>query len=404
LRKTAEITLKHGDIHPLYNSLELKEDDNLISLVFQYENYRALPKFFLKDQCLQVESGSASIVFNKKTGQTFLKAAQEHELSNLIEKNTPVYFTAFAFKEHIKQLLKEEKLLAFLKRIAINKNLTIKNFEEYLNYDGIMRIFLYGKFPPLHLLPFEKYSKIPFQVDEEFLNISKANDLWKNLTGHSSRLVKEKGETIAGFNEVYNWGRVIKHPSNLLNFLSYFQQKYETEVFISCHFNVEYLNKGVELIQSLHEGKEEKMWVKRLLKAAKEMRHIYSEQMMYYVADIGRMYQNIIDINQEYQLNFRGDIIEFHDLLANDYVRMINEKKDIPYKKEELVLEKKVNDYEFKLARDTHELIDIGSKMSICVGGYRHEALTKRCTIVTLSKKEEPLICIELNSVKKSFK
>lgn len=111
-------------------------------------------------------------------------------------------------------------------------------------------------------------------------------------------------------------------------------------------------------------------------------------------------------INSEYKeeytsvFNKKWDLKEIHDSLIRykNLIRMAN--RTISYSDEELKLERKYNDFEFKLAKDTHELTFIGNSMSICVGGYGDRAYRKMLNIIYLMRDNKYIACIELRGNK----
>lgn len=74
------------------------------------------------------------------------------------------------------------------------------------------------------------------------------------------------------------------------------------------------------------------------------------------------------------------------------------ENQEIPYTPEEKELNWENSGYTFCLPEDTNRLLDIGSKMNICVGHlYRDKAVNKQCTIVYAQKADDYELCIELH-------
>ncbi|MBQ5471089.1 MAG: PcfJ domain-containing protein [Treponema sp.] len=73
------------------------------------------------------------------------------------------------------------------------------------------------------------------------------------------------------------------------------------------------------------------------------------------------------------------------------------ENKEISYSEEEKTLEWETGDYKFCLPENTNRLVEIGSKMNICVGHlYRDKAVDKKCTIVYATKNNQYELCIEV--------
>ena len=103
----------------------------------------------------------------------------------------------------------------------------------------------------------------------------------------------------------------------------------------------------------------------------------------------------------EYEINLNASIKELHDLVLSDYEKMQHENIEIDYSHVEnkALFEYSDNGLTFRLAKDTHELIDVGAKMHICVGSYRHSALKHYCHIVIVrDTNENPVVCIELDN------
>ena len=74
------------------------------------------------------------------------------------------------------------------------------------------------------------------------------------------------------------------------------------------------------------------------------------------------------------------------------------ENQEISYTPEEKELNWDNSGYTFLLPEDTNRLLDIGSKMNICVGHlYRDKAINKQCTIVYAKKADDYELCIELH-------
>ena len=72
------------------------------------------------------------------------------------------------------------------------------------------------------------------------------------------------------------------------------------------------------------------------------------------------------------------------------------ENQEISYTQEEKELNWENSGYTFCLPEDTNRLLDIGSKMNICVGHlYRDKAANKQCTIVYAKKADDYELCIE---------
>lgn len=99
-----------------------------------------------------------------------------------------------------------------------------------------------------------------------------------------------------------------------------------------------------------------------------------------------------------------GNLKEVHDLLTDAYNKYRFGNLTIPYTPEEQALESSYQGFDFKLPVDTDTLYDIGTKLNICVGSYGRRAVRKDCTIVTMSKEDKYIACIELRQIGNQLK
>jgi hypothetical protein len=126
----------------------------------------------------------------------------------------------------------------------------------------------------------------------------------------------------------------------------------------------------------------------------------YSElnEFTHYVADIGRLKEQVLSLKEDYEFKKTRYIEDFHNNLSKDITKLAYENQIIKYTKAEQELEKSIGGLDIVLAKDTYELVDIGKEMRICVGGYSNEALSKRCTILTIKDKNKYKVCLELRN------
>lgn len=101
----------------------------------------------------------------------------------------------------------------------------------------------------------------------------------------------------------------------------------------------------------------------------------------------------------DFDFTKRYDIDELHLYLAKSVAKQKSENRKIPYADNEIGLETSDGIFALSLARDTHELADVGMQMEICVESYANEAVSKRCAIMILRghDRNEPVGCIELH-------
>lgn len=100
---------------------------------------------------------------------------------------------------------------------------------------------------------------------------------------------------------------------------------------------------------------------------------------------------------KDYAPNLKDDIKTLHDKVMSDERKFRTQNRTIVYEEEQLNINGTFNGLHFALAKDTHELIDVGSIMNICVGGYGDRAIRHTCYIVVARNDNgEPIICIEV--------
>lgn len=117
--------------------------------------------------------------------------------------------------------------------------------------------------------------------------------------------------------------------------------------------------------------------------------------------DTCSLHKDIILRNPEYKFDAKRSIKELHDTFTLDFNRLKHESVKINYTKKQLELNSKIDEYDFKLAKETLDMVNAGSLMNICVGTYGDRAIRKQLGIVIAYRDNHPVICIELDS---SFK
>lgn len=88
-------------------------------------------------------------------------------------------------------------------------------------------------------------------------------------------------------------------------------------------------------------------------------------------------------------------INKLHDELVLIYNRQTSKNIEFDVENDKY-LNGKVEDFEFKVAECSHELSDIGTLMHICVGSYKNKVLNRDCRIVSVTKDNSYVICLEL--------
>lgn len=96
------------------------------------------------------------------------------------------------------------------------------------------------------------------------------------------------------------------------------------------------------------------------------------------------------------KFNRRFSLKRIHDEVSSAFNKLTRPNKVIGITENEETFSWDKGSYTFSPAKDTHELIDIGSELDICVGGYDSRALSKACTIFKVEKDDKLACCIEL--------
>ncbi|MED1305332.1 hypothetical protein BK704_34585 [[Bacillus thuringiensis] serovar konkukian] len=126
--------------------------------------------------------------------------------------------------------------------------------------------------------------------------------------------------------------------------------------------------------------------------------------IFHYIRDIEKMEKELCKEIPGYQLPPFQTLRSFHDTLAKDYEKIKNKCISIEYtetEKEKLQFDTPT--HHFKLAKSNHELVDVGSKLGICVGSYSSYAIKKELFIVLIEDKGTNTVthCLEVANGKK---
>lgn len=117
--------------------------------------------------------------------------------------------------------------------------------------------------------------------------------------------------------------------------------------------------------------------------------------------DTYRNYERIISAVPDYKLpNNRLRLKDLHDKIAKDANKI--KVKPVNYVYEDDFIErfdnKTINGILFTVAKSNKELIKIGSEMGICVGGYDNRVQSGSLFIISMSKDNEYIGCIEVDN------
>lgn len=152
----------------------------------------------------------------------------------------------------------------------------------------------------------------------------------------------------------------------------------------------------------------EKTVAKIFTKIIFEQEYYFSSDCIEYLKLLSE--ENILPQNIINKIGNEGFTQYNHDLLMRLYneihppVEHQEENIEISYTEEEKKLQWDNMGYKFCLPENTNRLMDIGSKMNICVGHlYREKAIRKKVTIVYVQKDEDYKLCIELSKCDNQF-
>ena len=144
--------------------------------------------------------------------------------------------------------------------------------------------------------------------------------------------------------------------------------------------------------------------IKRMLKVTPENQVVkkinsFDDCNRYEFEDMINMYENLKRIKKEYlkMVNWHGTFIDIHDDLSKLVTKIEYENQEIHYDEKDYKLIEQIDDYSFDLAKDTNQLVEIGQKMGICVGGYRNVALSGYSKIIHVKNEDKYVGCIELS-------
>ena len=123
-----------------------------------------------------------------------------------------------------------------------------------------------------------------------------------------------------------------------------------------------------------------------------------SHRSVDHIIDIFKMSNQIKKKSKTYSLDLKNNLNNIHDTLSSDYKKLKIDNKIFEYKEKNEKVNLSIEDLTFSLAKDSYELIEVGTFMRICVGSYGESAYNKECYIVIArDSKGDPVICIELD-------
>lgn len=350
------------------------------------------------------------VVFNIKTGQTYAFEPRYIGTSKRWKKYEGPRLKNISLAESVRTLnhslpLENEtvrKLLDLLQdKLSEKLGYPVKSIAHYFTEYGmeyeIVNIPLlanYVRMPNLNPLAFSKFiGQCRYQYDDKFLKMMRKvkhdtpdpyGDLIKAFKGPKSKFIRKTVMknlkslpallTFSMFKDINNLIKIMKKAEH-------WHRSYHSDILVgNDSFNV---------------------FIEAMLKKSSEnavANKIASLESFYYLIDAANMYADIINQLPDYDFDIKRSIEELHDIFSKDYNKLSRPNIKIEYEEHEKEIECSIGDYDFKLAKDTHELIDIGTRMNICVGSYGYRAANKDLGIIVAYQDDEPIVCFELSS------
>lgn len=100
---------------------------------------------------------------------------------------------------------------------------------------------------------------------------------------------------------------------------------------------------------------------------------------------------------KSYSVDLKNNFKYIHDTMSSDIAKLKLDNVVFNYDESNLAINYS-NDFSYALAKDSYELIEVGTSLDICVGSYAEDAADGNCHIVIVRDSlGEAVMCIELN-------
>ena len=116
------------------------------------------------------------------------------------------------------------------------------------------------------------------------------------------------------------------------------------------------------------------------------------------VMDTLRGWRSIYAALPDFDIKRQNSIKNLHDYIAKEQLKVGTMNIEISYSESELRWNGTHDGITFTLAKQTHDLIDVGNDLRICVGGYADGAVRKIFNIVVGYKDGKPIVCMEIRN------
>ena len=302
----------------------------------------------------------------------------------------------------------KDVLTPFFEQCAQARNLRYTDMSNLLRQNnGLDQAMVLLRLPVLEHAGELTIDRLSPEIAERLSQAKNRNDVWTILIGHSGKKAKRLAlQDTNHLNHMMRWGHFLKEQENLMKIAStfhfqedspnpyVFSEPKKAELFDTLDSERSSFEKGMELIASTHPN--ETIWVNRLVQFKTITEHgTKSEQEVYqYICDIGNMYEQVLNEFPDFALRRKHSIKAIHNELVAWFRKVKVPDVAFPYTETMKPLEGDG----FVFVKSSHELVDVGVEMDICVGSYWHSVQNGYRSIVLLKAKNEPKVCIELSA------
>lgn len=281
---------------------------------------------------------------------------------------------------------------------------------------GVLKAMAFIRYPQLECSEWKDWRFPPDHIKKRLKNIGfKQTDIIEAITGHKGKSIRKLIQIRSNLDKAMVLGPFIRDINNLRKFMTQenlHDNRIDDNLFgIFGHLHFPTLKKAMIFLRKMHDCETHFVTALLKLKNRRSINGVKTDVFElsdagHYIRDLYIQYVAIKEQKPDYQIKYDNDIRELHDNIARDYNRLQQENRDIPYRENEFTrYQKEIDGYQFTLAKDTYQLVDVGNQMNICVGGYRDQVLSRTSTIVLVQNKEKKLqLCIEIQPINKSTK
>lgn len=370
---------------------------------------------------------------------------EEYMLKNdLVNKKALIPFKEY-MKEYLLYIYKKENLDESLKNLesyidSLFDNTSIEDDKQYKvssnSSDTLLVLFFYNQNPYIkckdaldiaRIRRFHSYYGIlggkSFPTKAKNINRIRNTNLIKDLNeiiGIKSKLerklINDSERKLSAYDYVYNLNATIKNQDNRNKFLN-IEYEHVTKNKSNSLARIKvapnpYLSK---LIEVFGETTVTNALTKDIVKHNNRIKNEYGSNPLFFqissvddynrrndvwYKDTIRNYCDIVAVYPDYKLPCdRLRLKDLHDKIAKDASKIRNKEKVYTYEEKFMNMydNKVIEDITFKVALSNHKLVEIGSQMGICVGGYWDRVEIGELFIVYMEREDEYIGCLEIS-------